>query len=194
MLSQQEILRSRAQQVQVKHRMYLYSYRQLQFIGVRTYHLFNYKGSQVLLVKLLSQAESLYVPGIKLDLLSRTVPVGRPSYLISLFFLAGLGSKYLSTAEIMDLLHLFSEQGGVSYSRAISRADQLKTQSRFKPIQGEEGRDSYCLRHLAIIGKFSRGQLVNLVILQVGHIGSQVLFKDSVHPFGLSIRFRVLGS
>lgn len=174
--------------------MYLYSCRQLQFIGVRTYHLFNYKGSQVLLVKLLSQAESLYVLGIQLDLFSRTVLVGRPSYLISLFFLVGLGSTYLSTAEIIDLLHLFSEQGGVSYSRVISRADQLKTQSRFKPIQGEEGRDSYYLRHLAITSKFSRGQLVNLVILQVGHIGLQVLFKDSVHPFSLSIRFRVLGN
>ena len=139
MLSQQEILRSRALQVQVKHRLYLYSCRQLQFIGVRTYHLFNYKGSQVLLVKLLSQAESLYVPGIKLDLLSRTVLAGRPSYPISLFLLAGLGSKYLSIAEIIDPLHLFSEQGSVSYSRAISKADQLKTQSRFKPIQGEEG-------------------------------------------------------
>lgn len=194
MLSQQEILRSRAQQVQVKHGIYLYSCRQLQFTGVRTYHLFNRKGSQVLLVKLLSQAESLYVPGIQLDLFSRTVLAGRPSYLISLFFLAGLGSTYLRTAEIMDLLHLFSEQSGVSCSRAISRADQLKTQSRFKPIQGEEGRDSYCLGHLAIASELSRGQLVNLVILQVGHIGSQVLFKDSVHPFGLSIRFRVLGS
>ena len=97
--------------------------------------------------------QSLYVTGVKLDLLARQISLGRVSLLVSVFFLTGLGCYHLCLAVLIDLLHLVCKQVSVSCSRAGISTDRLESKAGFKTVQGKEWRDLGCLRHLTVAGK-----------------------------------------
>jgi hypothetical protein len=71
----------------------------------------------------------LNILGVQLDFLARQVTAGRFPALVGVIILAGLGSDYLSAAEIHNLSYLFSKQVGILGSRAQVRLDWFKTKA-----------------------------------------------------------------
>ena len=62
---------------------------------------------------------------------------------------------------------------------------------RVVPIVGVERCSLSCFRLLVVQSELGEGQPSRPIILLVGYIGTKVLFHSGVHPFCLSVRFRM---
>ena len=65
--------------------------------------------------------------------------------------------------------------------------------ARVLPIHAEEWQHPGCLGSLVVGGELCEWQPVCPIVLEVSHVGAEVLFHDGIHSLGLAIGFRVEG-
>src|SRR5205807_7006946 len=172
--------------------MYLHRYRELQTVGMGSNGCKNCEGTQTLVVQLGRGSSGADISCIQPNSIPyMEVGCGDPSS-ISVLLLPVLGEGHLSPEVVMYLLHGINKLCTRDFRVTVHRLRFLQqVHTGVVAIISEERGDTSSFRGVVVCCEFCHGEPQGPVVLLVVHIGSQVLFHDSINSFRLTISLGV---